>query len=296
MTTETLLPTQGKIESAKSKRDRRARNKSVSVKSSIPAGATSTPGSMVPEQSKAARITPENIDYVATVREIMAMPGKLGNGYGDRVVTKKGQNWVFSMACKTIKSKLGMEKLDKDGQPIRLADKYANRVKDAIRAVLDSQYDRFRTYGGPNIEDQDIRWTWDQPYHKVVSAEDSGLTDKAGNKLADLQGGWKATAVARRASKDVGEEILWAHRVLKAATSRLENMDKNPSKYDAKQKRDCMDLIHLANWKINQLEAKKALLARKTAALAVLDGDLANGKVTAEQYKAAKAQIDAATE
>jgi len=284
------------ISEATDKRNRSARKRSKPVKSSIPAGAANTPGAMVPEQAKAAWVSPEAIDYTQVLQRVMFDAGKQGDGYGDSVVTKKGQNHVFSMACKAVKSMIGQEAKDEHGVPTRLPEPYAVEIRKAIVAVLSNQYNRVLTYGGPNVEDQDIRFVWDKPWHVVVDSDKSGLKDKDGKPLADLKLGWKVTMTAKRGNRSIGEAILCANAILRGATKRLENMDLHPEKYDAKQVRATKDLIHLSLWKLGQLEREKALALKKATAISVLDGELANGTVTQDEYANQRKLIESATE
>lgn len=254
----------------------------------------STPKPMLPKNAGVAISTPEEIDIPAVVANIMLIKGKEG-GYGDRMVTKKGLQHVFALACAQIKSMLGMEAKTEDGKPVHLPDAVAAKVKEAIGAVLDQQWNRFRTYGG-SLDTTDIKWTWDKPKFTIIAPEKSTVTDKDGNKLRDLDLRWKATAVTTRESKDLGEEILCAYAVKSAAEKRLENMDKKPGEYTREQKREVHDLISLAVWKIGHLEARKRLEARKKAAVAELDMQKSLGKLTEEQYAEARNAIESAKE
>lgn len=256
----------------------------------------STPKSMEAPSNKAAISSPKEIDYFAIVKAIMLIKGSAGNGYGDRMVSNKGRQHVFALACAQVCSMLGAEDLVKFTTPdgverFRLPEVLANKVKDAIGEVLDSQWNRFKTYGG-SVDTSDIRWTWDKPKFSVIGADKSGLKDAEGKGLRDMDLRWKATAIATRASKDLGEQSLCAEQVLKAAEKRLENMDKKPNEYTREQKRDVMDLIHLAKWKVGHIERVKAQNERKLAALKALSDDLTAGKVSPEQYAEAKAAIE----
>lgn len=291
MSTATLDAPQVQNGSAPARRNRRA----------------STPRSMVPKQADAAISTPREIDYHAVVASVMLIKGKDG-GYGERVTTRKGAQHVFALACNAVKSMIGLANKE-DGKPVRLPEgseidpikgvvvngvlikiDHPARIRAAIETVLDRQWARFKAYGG-SLDSSDIKWTWDRPKHKIVAAKDSSEVDAAGNKLVDLDLRWKATAVATRDNKDVGEAILCAYRVKEAAEKRLENMDKKPGEYSREQKREVMDLIHLAIWKIGRLEAQKAHEQRQAVAIQLLEAQAREGKLTNAEFEAQRTAI-----
>lgn len=288
-------------EHASSVKAKQARKRSVKVKSSVPSGSTSTPEAMKPANARdagplAPKSTPKELDYFATVRDVMLIQQKSGLGF--RLVSNKSKNHVFALACDAVRSHYGIDKFDGEGKLIPLDEERVKLVKVALTNVWETELNRLLSYGGP-IEQSDMRIQWDAPMTKpyVVANADGKPVIENGKEKRDLQVRLSATARVTRGPKDISEEILVVSIRTTAAKKKLDYIQKNPGRYGtdyAKVYRETHDLVTIHEWKLGQLNAEKTRLSRIAEGVSALDALLAKGTISQAEYDAKRTEIETA--
>lgn len=279
-------------------RDRAARKRSRPVRSSIPAGATGTPGSMEPKSNRAAVSTPKEIDFVQLVKEVVLIQTK--NAVGTtRMVSNKGKQHVFALCCKAVVSHRGLAPVERleNGRvvmvPARLDDADVAAIKQALNDVWLTALREFLVFGG-DTSTSNIRIVKNQPVTRMILPENSTVTDKDGNRMHDLDVALKLQAVVTRKPNNTQEAIFVATMGQERAEKRLTSMEATPGKYDRDALNEQKKLIHVHAWKVGQLRDIKALEDRRALAVEALDKELAGGKLTQDEYAAARLKIETA--
>lgn len=253
----------------------------------------STPKSMEVPSAKAAISSPETLDYQAVVRGIMVIQNK--SGLGCRLVSNKSKNHVFALACDAVRNLCGLAKFDDANKLIPVSPEIEKAIRDALQNVWATEMNKLIGYGGP-LETSDLRLQWDAPVTKAVEVLDANgkQVERDGKKVYDLSARLSATARVTRSPKDLSEQILVVSLRTTAAKNRLKQMQDKPGKYERDEVRAQHDLVTLHEWKLAQLYAEKAREDGLAKSITMLDGLLAEGKLTQDEYATKRKEIETA--